>query len=153
MDRITKQARSSLMSKIRSTGNRSTEQRMRMGLVRAGIKGWTMHPREIPGKPDFWFLKAKLAIFVDGCFWHGCQRTRCLRSPRQNRIYWKRKIRNNIERGKSVIRQLRLHGCSVMRVWEHELASIVGVEKAIARVASTTRSPIRRVPHHSVSRL
>src|SRR5882724_3218304 len=105
MDILTIRERSALMSKVRSTGNRSTEQRMRLALVRAAISGWQMHPRSIPGRPDFWFPKQRVAVFVDGCFWHGCPR--CLRLPKANRTYWRSKIAANRKRALQVARLLR----------------------------------------------
>jgi len=61
--------RSRMMGKIRSKGNRSTEQSFRFALVRAGLSGWVLHPKWVIGTPDFYFSKKKVAVFVDGCFW------------------------------------------------------------------------------------
>ena len=65
-------ARSRAMAAVRGKGNISTEQRLRLALVRAGVSGWTLHTKSIVGCPDFYFAKQRLAIFTDGCFWHGC---------------------------------------------------------------------------------
>ena len=59
------------MRAVKGKGNRSTELLFRLTLVRAGIKGWKLNPRNIPGKPDFYFPAEKVAVFTDGCFWHG----------------------------------------------------------------------------------
>ena len=64
--------RSRTMSKIRGRGNRTTEIKMRFALVGAGVSGWMMHPPSVPGCPDVFFPDRKLAVFLDGCFWHGC---------------------------------------------------------------------------------
>src|SRR5882724_9281179 len=64
--------RSRIMSSIRGKSNKSTEAVLRSKIVRAGIRGWTMHPPHVPGKPDFYFHRENVAVFVDGCFWHGC---------------------------------------------------------------------------------
>ena len=60
--------RSLTMAAIRGKHNKSTELRLRMSLVTAGMRGWRLHPKELPGKPDFYFEETKLAIFVDGCY-------------------------------------------------------------------------------------
>jgi DNA mismatch endonuclease, patch repair protein len=118
-DSISKEERSALMAKVRSTGNRSTEGRVEAALKRACIKGWEKHPRDIPGCPDFYFPKATLAVFVDGCFWHACPR--CGRLPSSNAKYWIPKIDSNRRRDNRTRRQLRELGFHVMRVWEHEV--------------------------------
>jgi len=73
------------------------------------------------GKPDFVFPKSRVAVFVDGCFWHGC-RKHC-RMPSSNREYWEEKIGGNIRRDSIVTRKLRAAGWSVIRFWEHDLNS------------------------------
>jgi DNA mismatch endonuclease (patch repair protein) len=109
------------MSKVRSVGNRSTELKVRMALVRMGVRGWVLHARDIEGRPDFWFPQHRLVVFVDGCFWHGCPK--CLRLPSQNRTYWTAKISGNIARRNAIRRALRRRGIKVLRVWEHQLKS------------------------------
>ena len=84
-------------------------------------KGWATrrrHPRMF-GKPDFIFRKAKVALFVDGCFWHGCPR--CKRAPTSSAEFWQAKIQRNIKRDKKVSRQLRKEGWKVVRVRECRL--------------------------------
>ena len=138
MDSLSKSERSLQMSKVRSRGNRSTEVRMRMALVRSGIKGWELHPADVAGVPDFWFAKKAVAVFVDGCFWHGCKD--CLRMPKQNRAYWEAKIGRNVARGKEVNSALWKDGVKVIRIWEHDVRArdnlanaIVKIEQALAR--------------------
>jgi DNA mismatch endonuclease (patch repair protein) len=120
MDRGSKAVRSRTMSAIRKRGNRSTEWKLRSALVRAGVSGWVMHESSILGCPDFWFTKQRLAVFVDGCFWHGCRK--CCRLPRQNATYWHPKIAGNTARDRSNTAQLRRTGIQVLRIWEHSLA-------------------------------
>src|SRR4051812_26551035 len=89
------------------------------GLVRAtGITGWRRH-RRIFGKPDFVFEKAKVALFVDGCFWHGCPR--CMRIPASSASFWRIKIQRNLRRDKKVSYRLRKEGWKVVRVRECHL--------------------------------
>ena len=71
-------------------------------------------------RPDFVFPKQRLAVFVDGCFWHACPRHSNL--PANHRAFWKRKLAANQARDRQVNRTLRQEGWRVMRIWEHNLA-------------------------------
>jgi len=106
------------MSRIRSHGNAATELRFIRLVKSSGITGWRRRYR-IHGRPDFVFLKLRVAVFVDGCFWHGCPR--CYREPKSNRAFWRRKIAANRRRALIVNRELRKSGWLVLRVWQHEL--------------------------------
>ena len=117
-EKLTKERRSWLMSRIRGKGNEKTEVRLLRLLREAGIKGWRRH-LPIPGRPDFAFRKHKVAVFVDGCFWHGCPR--CFRLPKQNRAFWKAKIEGNRRRDRSVNGRLRRLGWNVIRIRECRL--------------------------------
>lgn len=110
--------RSRIMSAIRSKGNETTEIRFMVLMRQAGIKGWRRNSRQI-GKPDFVFPAVKVAVFVDGCFWHGCPR--CGFVATANRTFWANKIRKNRSRDRRVGRLLRKSGWTVIRFWEHEL--------------------------------
>lgn len=113
-------SRSSLMSRIRSSENKTTELRM-LALLKSGhVTGWRRHA-ELYGKPDFVWHKQKVALFVDGCFWHGhfCQRNL---TPRRNADVWALKILKNKSRDHRVNRELRKLGWVVIRVWECRLA-------------------------------
>lgn len=84
------------------------------------MRGWKLgHRASLPGSPDFIFIKKRLAVFVDGCFWHGCRRCRCI--PVTNRTFWATKIAANKSRDKKVNRMLLAMGWKVIRIWEHEL--------------------------------
>ena len=106
---------------------------MRMLLVRAGISGWHVQPKGIVGNPDFIFPDARIAIFVDGCFWHGCPK--CGHIPKSNKKYWQAKILRNMERDKRLRSELQQEGWTVLRVWEHELGKpkdvLVNVEAVL----------------------
>ena len=127
------------MAAIRSTGNRATELRLASIFRAQGITGWRRHQR-LPGKPDFIFRRQRLAVFVDGCFWHGCARH--LRVPRDNRPYWKHKIARIIQRDRQTNRHLRKAGWRVVRIWEHALRSPVLVARRIAANLATERDCI-----------
>jgi DNA mismatch endonuclease, patch repair protein len=116
--------RSRIMSAVRGKGNRTTEVRLRMALVRAGISGWVLHPSDQFGRPDFFFGAADVAVFVDGCFWHGCPR--CGHVPTSNREFWKLKLSRNKQRDRRVNTVLRRSGRVVLRFWEHEVHSDLG---------------------------
>jgi len=100
MDSVDKQTRSLVMASVRSTGNRSTEKRLRSALVHAKIKGWRIQAHDLAGIPDFVFDNERVAVFVDGCFWHGCPR--CYRRPSSSRKYWDEKVKRTAVRAEHV---------------------------------------------------
>ena len=117
-DVLTPAQRSANMARIRGLGNASTELRLIAVFRLHGITGWR---RGFPliGKPDFVFPRLKLAVFVDGCFWHGCPLHAT--QPKQNAEFWQAKIAKNRLRDQLVTRTLRRAGWRVVRFWEHEL--------------------------------
>ena len=119
------------MSRIRGKGNKSTEVRLIKLFREHGITGWRRH-QKLPGKPDFLFRRERLAVFVDGCFWHGCPR--CYRIPKQNAEFWETKIGGNQKRDRKVSRQLRKLGWSVCRIWECRLKNPDSVIRRIQRM-------------------
>ena len=118
-DIFTKAKRSAVMARIRSRGNRDTEMVLARLLREHGITGWRRH-LAVFGRPDFAFPRLRVALFVDGCFWHGCAK-HC-RVPAGNRAFWKKKFARNQMRDSLVTRTLRSRGWRVVRVWEHDLA-------------------------------
>lgn len=119
VDVFDKKKRSEVMSRIRGRGNRDTELLLARLMRQNHITGWRRH-QAIPGKPDFVFRPARLAVFVDGCFWHGCPR-HC-QMPAANREFWQEKLASNVARDRSVTRLLRHKGWQVVRIWECQLA-------------------------------
>jgi DNA mismatch endonuclease, patch repair protein len=117
-DNLTREQRSRTMSRIRARGNRQTELELANCFRRASIRGWRRH-LNLPGRPDFSFPKDRLAIFVDGCFWHSCPRHSNM--PATNREYWENKLAANKARDRLVNCMLRERGWRVVRIWEHEL--------------------------------
>src|SRR6266849_6310284 len=106
-DTLSKQQRSRQMAAVRSTGNKTTELEL-IEIFRAnGISGWRRN-QPLAGKPDFVFPRERLAVFVDGCFWHGC-RWHC-RMPQSHRAYWQGKISRNILRDRKTNALLRKAG-------------------------------------------
>ena len=149
-DIFTKAKRSDVMSRIRSRGNGATELALVRVFRAEGITGWRRHrvvafkvrgsrfkvqssrstsPRPSPQsgegevfrvRPDFVFPHRRLAVFVDGCFWHGCPKHET--KPKSNAAFWRNKFARNIARDRLVTRTLRRAGWRVLRIWEHELA-------------------------------
>jgi len=117
-DVYNKAMRSAVMSKIRSNGNKSTELRLIDVLHSQDITGWRRN-YPVKGHPDFVFLKKRIAVFVDGCFWHGhnCRNTR----PKENKDFWTKKIGGNIKRDNAVNKRFKNRGWTVLRIWECEL--------------------------------
>jgi DNA mismatch endonuclease (patch repair protein) len=139
MDIMSKTERSERMRRVRAKGNRSTEVKVRLAIVRRGISGWKLHDRSIAGQPDFWFPIRKLAIFIDGCFWHGCPT--CRRPlPETNWEYWIAKIQGNRARDRQVSRELRQEGITVVRIWEHVLRTPFSLPRTLDQVFSLAPS-------------
>ena len=117
-DVFDKKKRSEIMSNVKSKGNSSTELKLISYFKEEGIKGWRRN-YQVKGHPDFVFLNKRIAIFVDGCFWHGhnCRNT----IPKQNADYWEKKIRYNKSHDKKVTEFFKSRGWIVIRIWECEL--------------------------------
>lgn len=120
MDRFSKATRSRVMGHSKARGTKATEGRFRSLLVRYGVRGWQLgHDSGLIGRPDVIFPRKRVAIFVDGCFWHGCRRCRSV--PETNRMFWTMKFQKNRIRDRKVRRMLRTDGWFVLEIWEHEL--------------------------------
>jgi DNA mismatch endonuclease, patch repair protein len=155
-DVFTKAKRSDVMSRIRSRGNARTELAL-VRLFRAnGITGWrrhlevrgqkdegrrkaAVHTSHLPThtfrvRPDFVFRRERVAVFVDGCFWHGCPQHET--KPRNNAAFWRKKFAANKARDRLVNRTLRRSGWRVLRIWEHTLAKTRNAKRG-ARKGST----------------
>ncbi|MGH9344885.1 MAG: very short patch repair endonuclease [Terriglobia bacterium] len=116
--------RSEAMRAVKGRDNKSTERRLRLALVRAGVRGWKVQPKGLPAKADFFFPHANLIVFIDGCFWHGCPAC-TISIPRTNTEYWRTKLQINRARDARVTRQLVLQGFVVKRFWEHEVPQCI----------------------------
>ncbi len=140
---VTTPGRSRNMSAVRGRGNQSTELAVARLLRSWKLAGWRRH-EGILGRPDFLWKASRVALFVDGCFWHGCPR--CYKAPRSNFAFWRAKIRGNRARDQRVTRELHRLGWTVLRVWECQVNS-ARFRKAIhATLAKGTpvRSPLPR---------
>lgn len=121
-----------MLSAVRGKGNRSTELALARLLRQAGLSGWRRH-LPLPGKPDFAWPREKVAVFVDGCFWHGCPR--CYVAPKNNASFWREKIETNRKRDRRVAARLRRTGWSVLRIWECAVPS----PRSLRRVSRALR--------------
>jgi DNA mismatch endonuclease Vsr len=126
-------ARSLIMASVKGKSNKSTEVTLRLALVRAGLSGWRLHERDLPGRPDFYFCRERVAIFVDGCFWHGC--VSCGHVPKTRGDFWFEKFRRNRARDRRNTRLLKQSGVRVIRVWEHSLSDRRRLIKVVERIS------------------
>ena len=129
-DNLTPEQRSYCMSRVkgRDTG---PETLVRSELHRRGFR-FRKHLKNLPGKPDIVFTKAKVAVFIDGDFWHGYQFSKW---EHKLTDFWKEKISKNRERDAINYRRLRNMGWTVLRIWQHELER--DFENSIDRIVAT----------------
>lgn len=122
-DTFSVEKRSEIMRKVKSNHNKSTELKLIQYFKENRICGWRRNFK-LYGKPDFVFPKQRLAIFVDGCFWHGhnCRNTK----PKDNAGYWESKINRNKNRDVQVTETLTNKNWTVIRIWECELKTRQG---------------------------
>jgi DNA mismatch endonuclease, patch repair protein len=122
-------------------GRRNTlpEVIVRKALHRAGWR-YRLHVR-LPGTPDFVFARQQVAVFVDGCFWHGCPRHYAV--PLSNVTFWKRKLERNLQRDRRVDHELVALGWDVVRIWEHEAKA--DIAEAVRRIEQALRGR-KRLP-------
>lgn len=116
MDNLTKAQRSLLMGRVRQRGT-ALEIQLRSELRACGARYRTNV--RLPGTPDIAFPVARIAVFVDGCFWHGCPAHGTM--PSTNRTFWQNKIRRNRKRDREVKTALHRLGWIAVRVWEHDV--------------------------------
>jgi DNA mismatch endonuclease (patch repair protein) len=100
--------------------NTRPELTLRAQLYAEGVRGYRLHPKDVPGRPDISFRSQKLAVFINGCFWHRCPRCR-LPLPKSNQEFWKEKFERNVKRDQLKIRQLKHAGWRVLVIWECEI--------------------------------
>ena len=133
MDSVSQETRSKIMRSIKSKDTK-LERTFHSSLRSKGIKGIDLHPADVFGKPDSVHRRAKIAIFLDSCFWHGCHE-HC-RMPHTNVEYWQRKIERNKKRDALVTNTLTKRGWLVLRIWEHSLSNKNGFEEWSEKISS-----------------
>jgi DNA mismatch endonuclease, patch repair protein len=135
--------RSSTMAAVKSSRT-DLEQLLAREMWAFGLRGWRRGRRTESARPDFVFVGARLAVFVDGCFWHGCPT--CSKAPATNRNYWGPKIERNRQRDRAQTVALQNAGWTVLRFWGHELQAAPGscatdVAQEIAHIALPPSQP------------
>ncbi|MGH9424054.1 MAG: very short patch repair endonuclease [Thermoanaerobaculia bacterium] len=136
MDVHDKSTRSFNMSRIRSRDT-VPELRLRRFAWASGLRGYRVKTK-LPGKPDMVFSKVRVAVFVDGCFWHSCPDCNDGRAPKSNLTYWSAKRRMNCERDLRQTKALEQDGWIVLRFWEHIVlkktaACVKVIERAVRK--------------------
>ncbi|HEQ72294.1 MAG TPA: DNA mismatch endonuclease Vsr [Spirochaetia bacterium] len=133
-DVFSKKKRSEIMSRIKSK-NTKPEMVLRSFLHRMGFR-FRLHSAKLLGKPDLSFPKYRVAVFVNGCFWHGHGRCRKSALPTSNREFWKTKIEKNKMRDQKAYRKLKRMGWRVIVVWECRLMkdTAVTAEKVALKI-------------------
>ena len=132
-DVVSKEKRSEIMSKIKS-GDTTLEDKFRKAIWKKGLR-YRKNVKNFLGKPDIFFPRKRLVVFLDSCFWHGCEK-HC-RMPSSNIEYWKRKIERNKKRDIEVTRHYKNNEFKILRLWEHEIKE--NIEEAINKVEAEVK--------------
>lgn len=114
--------------------NTKPELILRKAIWAAGIRGYRLHWKKAPGRPDISFPGKRVAIFVNGCFWHRCPLCR-LSIPKSNSSFWSDKFKKNVERDKSKISLLKQNRWRVLTIWECEIKD--NIESCVDRLRSS----------------
>jgi DNA mismatch endonuclease (patch repair protein) len=130
-DTRTPEQRTRIMAAVRSK-NTAPEVRLRQALFQAGVRGWRCHYRRAPGKPDLAWPALRVAVFVDGAFWHGHPSRH---RPGRSGAYWDRKIAANVARDREADAALHAAGWTVIRIWDFEIRQDLAA--IVDRVVST----------------
>lgn len=136
VNHVAPEVRSKIMASVRSKGNRTTEMALGRILWAAGLRGYRKQ-WHVAGKPDFAWPRLKIAVFVDGCFWHGCS---CKYLPRSNQNFWRAKIENNKCRDRRVSSRLKRAGWTVIRVKECAVtreSTLLKISRALEKCRAT----------------
>lgn len=123
----------SKIMKANKSKNTGPELRLRKAFWVAGIRGYRLDWKKAPGRPDIAFPGKKIAIFVNGCFWHRCPICK-LPLPKSNAEYWVNKFTRNVERDRSVIQCLKGLGWTVLTIWECQINK--DLDKQVEKVKS-----------------
>jgi DNA mismatch endonuclease, patch repair protein len=138
-DFLAKETRSRVMSRIRSRDTRP-ELALRRALWASGVRGWRCHTRTVAGKPDLAFTRWQIAVFVDGCFWHGHPD---FFTPGKSGSYWDAKIERTRERDRQANATLQAAGWIVLRFWDFEVEQdIDACVGSVTEALQTRRSAI-----------
>jgi DNA mismatch endonuclease (patch repair protein) len=130
MDKVSKEKRSEIMSRVRSV-NSKAEMRVRSRLHANGYR-FRLHDKRLVGKPDIVLPKYRTVIFVHGCFWH---RHNCKHAtiPVSNADYWNAKFERNVSRFKEVKKELAREGWRVLVIWECQTRTDKEIDRRVGR--------------------
>jgi DNA mismatch endonuclease (patch repair protein) len=137
MDRVTSGVRSRIMARVKSR-NTTPELVVRKALHSAGVR-YRLHVGELPGKPDLVLRSRGIAIFVHGCFWHGCPRCSRRIAAKSNLAYWKPKIARNRQRDRRQQAELRRRKWKVRIIWECDTRNPRKLSAFVARIEKSVR--------------
>ena len=132
-DPMSRSQRSDCMSKIRGKDTK-VEVALRKAVWRKGLR-YRLHAK-LPGTPDLVFPRSKVALFIDGCFWHGCPHHGV--RPKTNRQFWADKLKKNLKRDERTNRELREIGWKVIRCWEHDIE--LRLDKLVTRIGQAVKN-------------
>ncbi len=142
VDTVTPKRRSAIMAKIRSK-NTFPELAVRSYFHARGLR-FKIHDRTLPGKPDIVFASRKAAVFVHGCFWHGCPR--CVdgtRKVKSNSKFWVEKVLGNKERDARHSAALKIEGWTVLTIWECQIPNVRTLERLATKLETLPKLPGR----------
>jgi DNA mismatch endonuclease (patch repair protein) len=134
-------SKSEQMRRVRTSGT-TPELLVRKNLWRLGYR-YRLHTR-LPGTPDLCFAGARVVVFVDGCFWHGCQIH--YTAPATRREFWLAKLVENVQRDRRVDEALARMGWTVVRIWEHEVKddASAAVARIVSAVSDADKTPVTK---------
>lgn len=134
-DVLTPEQRRKCMSTIRCK-NTKPEKRVRKALWSKGLRYRLGY--KIPGNPDLVFVSSRIAVFIDGCFWHGCPDH--FNQPQTNADFWKTKIEKNIARDRLVDQELSRMGWKVFRCWEHDVKNDNNLDLVVKTITDLVKN-------------
>ena len=133
VDSFSSAKRSKIMRSIKSANTRF-ERDFRSLLWKAGLRYRVKN--NLLGKPDLYFSHARIVVFLDSCFWHGCPEH--VRLPKSNKLYWKRKIARNVERDRRISAWYKRSDWKLLRIWEHMIRN--DLNKCAERIEKAVRA-------------
>ncbi len=136
-DMFSRSERSRIMANVRAR-NTSLEVAVRRALWRRGLR-YRIHVRRVAGTPDIANRSKRVAVFIDGCFWHGCPR--CYSTPSTNRRFWIRKLESNKRRRAQVLRTLRRDNWTILQFWQCRVQK--DLDGVVDRIEDALRKPRR----------
>jgi DNA mismatch endonuclease (patch repair protein) len=149
-DRLTKQQRSTVMRSIKGK-NTWMEKMVSLALRKGkGMTSFKMNDGSLPGSPDIVFHSEKVAVFLDGCFWHGCPK--CYKRPQSNQEFWDQKLENTKKRDVRNEENLKAEGWSVIRLWEHEIKADCAKHVDVIVDAIRKRGAADEIPETGIMR-